>query len=62
MASISYIQKRVKDQGITRGCKVEVLVNYWNKLYGKIQWKATCLKDKEITELCKYIAMVPKHI
>ena len=31
---ITYMQKRIKDQTDTKESKVEVLLNYWDKMFG----------------------------
>ena len=31
---MEFLQKRVKAKLATRGAKIEVLINAWNKLYG----------------------------
>ena len=43
---ITYMQKRMRDQLTTRGSKVEVLVNYWDKTFGKLQLRASKTKDE----------------
>ena len=42
--------------------KVDVLDTYWDKILGQFQMKATKLKDKYMTEVCKRIIMVPKNV
>ena len=43
---ITLIQKRVKNIFACRSGKVEVLINYWDKMLGKLQMSAFTLKDK----------------
>lgn len=46
----------------TKYAKVEVLLNYWDKLYGQMQLKATSTGDKQANEMLKGIALVPTSI
>ena len=39
--SIEFMQKRIKNQLATRESKIEVLENYWDKIYGQLQIKAS---------------------
>ena len=48
---IEFIQKRLRDKLVSRGNKVEVLMNYWDKLYGQMQMKASATKDVEANKL-----------
>ena len=47
---------------LTKMSKVEILDTYWDKILGQIQIKATKLKDKNMTELCKRIMLIPSNI
>ena len=49
--NISLIQKRVKTIFACRFGKVEVMINYWDKMINKLQAKASELRDYDI----KYI-------
>lgn len=42
---ITYMQKRIRDQMTTADAKVEVLLNYWDKMFGQIQGEASKKKD-----------------
>ena len=48
---IEFIQKRLRDKLVSRGNKVEVLMNYWDKIYGQMQMKASATKDAEANKL-----------
>jgi len=43
---------------MTKNAKLEVLLNYWDKLFGQIQLKASQNKDNKTKLLCKNIAIV----
>ena len=43
--SIIYMQNRMKDRIATKYAKVDVLLTYWDKLYGQMQLKATNTGD-----------------
>ena len=60
--SILYIQNRMKVQIQTKYAKVDVLLNYWDKLYGQMQLKATATGDTQANEMLAGIAMVPYSI
>jgi hypothetical protein len=60
--NILTIQRKVKNQLVTRLSKIEVLINYWDKILGQIQMKASQLKDKKVTALCRQIILVPKEV
>ena len=57
-----YIQKHIRAQLNTRWAKVDVLVNYWEKLIIHLQLRATEMNDKKCNELCKRILMIPKEV
>lgn len=59
---ISKIQKFMKDQIETKDAKVEVLENYWDKMIGLIQFKATKFNDKKVTQLFGDIVLVPFEV
>ena len=46
----------------TRFAKVEVLSNYWDKMVGQLQTRATKKKDKEASELVLKFILVPKDV
>ena len=45
-----------------RYAKVDVLLNYWDKLLGHIQFKATKRKDEAASKLCQKFMLVPQHV
>ena len=53
---------RMKDKIETKNGKIDVLMNYWDKLYGQIMNKAIHLKDKYTLQLCSNIALIPKKV
>ena len=57
-----YIQKHIRAQLNTRWAKVDVLVNYWEKLIIHLQLRATEFNDKECNELCKRLLLVPNEV
>ena len=59
---IEYIQKRFKDQLATRFAKVEVLSNYWDKMVGQLQTRASKKHDKEASDLVLKFILVPKDV
>ena len=54
------IKKVLRDKVATKLSKIEVLCNYWDKMIGIIQNRATALKDKQMTEVCQQILLIPK--
>lgn len=62
MTQIINIQKKIKSNLVTRYAKVEVLVNYWDKMIGQTQLRASRLKDKKTSDLCLKIILIPKQI
>ena len=56
------MQKKIRDQLFCRESKVEVLQNYWDKMYGEMMMAAQRKGDAEAKALCKKIIIVPKHI
>jgi len=49
---IAYIQKKATAQTSTREAKVDILVNYWDKMIGQLQTRASELRDRKATALC----------
>ena len=47
---------------MTKCSKVEVMTNYWDKLIGEMQKKATKRGDKRVTSLVGKIILVPKEV
>jgi len=60
--SIQYMQRRIRASLQTKENKVEVLLNYWDKLFSQIQFKSSKLKDEATNDMCKKIIVVPKAI
>ena len=61
--NITLIQKKMRDACVAKEAKVEVLMNYWDKMYGVIQQVATRTKDKEVGDkLCIKLLLVPKAV
>ena len=56
------IQRRIRDNGVTKYSKVEVLVNYWDKLYGQLQVRASKKNDQAAKGLLLNIIKVPKPV
>jgi hypothetical protein len=59
---ITFIQKRMRDKCICREQKVEVLFNYWDKMYGQMQMKASATKDAEANKLLTQLVLVPREV
>jgi len=52
----------LREQLQTRYAKVEVLINYWEKLIIPIQLQATESGDKNVNELCAQILLIPPEV
>jgi len=59
---IVFMQKKIRDQLFCRESKVEVLQNYWDKMYSELMMAAQRKGDAQAKALCKKIIIVPKHI
>ena len=59
---IKYIQSKMRNQLSTRFSKVEVLINYWNKLFGKLQITASRTNDTKMRAVLTKIAQVPRPV
>ena len=59
---IAYIQKKATAQTSTREAKVDILVNYWDKMIGQLQTRASELRDRKATALCGQIIIVSKCV
>lgn len=55
-----FIQKKIQLRNVERQGKIEVLINYWDKIVTKLTYKATELKDKAGKLLLQDIMLVPK--
>ena len=61
--NINLIQRRMRGACASREAKVDVLMNYWDKMYGQIQQVASRTKDKEVGDkLCIKLLLVPKEV
>lgn len=61
--NINLIQKKMRDACVAKEAKVDVLFNYWDKMYGQIQQVASRTKDKEVGDkLCIKLLLVPKEV
>ena len=56
------MQKKIRAQQKKQVAKVDVLMNYWDKMYGTIMSRAVELKDANCKKLCKELILVPPHI
>lgn len=52
----------MNDRIATKYAKVDVLMTYWDKLYGQMQLKATATNDTKAKETLKEIALVPTSV
>lgn len=59
---VVFMQKKIKSQIVIRDAKVEVLVQYWDKVFGQLQKKASKSKDNATNKLCKKIILVNKVV
>ena len=62
MKCITLIQKGVLDQLAVRYGKVEIMINFWDKLWAYLQLKASNLKDKSMITLLRKVLKVPLNI
>jgi hypothetical protein len=60
--SLKLIVKRIKDKIATKDSKIEVLINYWDKMVGAIRTKATKFKDETGDALIQKIILVPNEV
>lgn len=56
------VQRRIKNSITTKYEKIECLINYWNKLTGKIMEKAKLKNDYNTVHLLGKIIEVPKPV
>ena len=52
----------MRDQFVTKCSKVEVMTNYWDKMIGQLQVKASKKGDNQVTKLVGQIILVPKEV
>ena len=55
---VTYMQRKVRDQQVKQSAKVDILVNYWDKMYGTIMSRAVELGDKKCKKLCTELILV----
>ena len=60
--SFSIIKSKFRGQLINKKGKVEILYNYWDKLYGQVHTLASKARDKATIALCVKIMMVPYDV
>ena len=60
--TIIFVQRKVRALFASREAKTEVLVNYWNKMVGQLQKKASLTKDKDMLALIGKICIVPAEV
>ena len=59
---IIYIQRHVKNRISTQDSKIEVLMNYWEKVIINLQLKASEMKDPKGNKLCAKIMLISKEV
>jgi len=59
---ISFMQRRIKDGLVTKESKIEVLLNYWDKMFGVLQSQASKSNDKPTNDMCKKLIVIPKEV
>ena len=60
--NIEYMQRRIRDQLVKKDAKTEILMNYWDKMFGSIQVRATALGDKQGNALAGRLVRVPRDV
>lgn len=55
-------QKRIKTQIITKFMKVEILLNYWDKIVGQLIVYAGKYRDKEAKKISRLLSLVQRDI
>lgn len=60
--TVVYLQNKFRDKHLSKYQKVEVLLNYWDKLTGEIQIRCSKMKDQGANLLLRHLMMVPKDI
>ena len=56
------MQTWIRNQLVVRYSKIEVMINFWDKLLGRVMEKAIKIKDKDIKGVCHEIIQVPKEV
>jgi len=60
--SIEYMQDRIRDQLVKKDAKAEILMNYWDKMFGTLQTRASQLGDRQGNDLARKLILVPKEV
>ena len=60
--SLIMIQRRIKRALVTKDAKVEVVENYWDKLFGALLSNAIKHKDTDMKVLCNRIVKIPREV
>ena len=60
--SLIMIQRIIKNQLRTKDAKVEVIENYWDKLFGSLLSNAIKHKDTDMKVLCNRIVKIPREV
>ena len=61
-SSVNYMNLRIKRQLKTRWGKVEVLINYWDKLVGYFMMTSQKQKCKKMSDIVRKLIVVKKDI
>jgi hypothetical protein len=56
------IQKRIRDVFACRFGKLEILINYWDKMLGILMTKSIHLRDNDFTNYLKKVFVVPDEV
>ena len=59
---VRYIQRNIQRRVRTHANKLEILINYWDKIVGRLQTRAFKLQDEKVKEIVMGIILVPKDI
>ena len=59
---ITFIQVKIKGALKAKFGKLEMLQSYWDKLLGQLQSNATLRKDKNLSQMCLQIVLVPSEV
>ena len=57
-----FIQRSLHDKLIVRFCKVDVLINYWDKFFGIMTFMANFNNDYRMRQIMFDIAQIPKEV
>lgn len=59
---MNFMQKRIKEKLATKYSKIEVLINYWDKMIWHLGIKAPEYGDVITKQLCRNIILIPKEV